>query len=119
MHTIDMREPPIAIGPAVDGSILLLSPKSEPIITQGPEGDLWYLAVYAFGGEGKSTGITGVHPVRAFKTKEDAVCLHDMLVKGQCQWTDVVHMIIRDGRRSLIHQVMDEDREILAALAKF
>ena len=100
---IDMREPPIAIGPVVDGSVLLLSPKSEPLVTQGAPGDdRWYLAVYAFGGQGKSRGVPGWHPVRGFKDKADAVALHDMLVKGECTWRDVVHMPIRDGKRQRI-----------------
>ena len=94
-----MREPPIAIGPIVDGSILLLSPKSEPMVTQGPEGDLWYLAVYAFGGMGPAKNVTGWHPVRSFKEKADAVAVHDMLLKGECKWTDVIHMPVRDGKR--------------------
>ena len=103
MQKIDMREPPIAIGPVVDGSILLLSPKSEPLVTQGPVGDdLWYLAVYAFGGMGLSKNITGWHPVRGFKEKADAVAVHDMLLKGECKWTDVIHMPVRDGKRQRI-----------------
>ena len=98
-----MREPPIAIGPSVDGSILLLSPKSEPLVTQGAPGDdLWYLAVYAFGGMGPSKNVTGWHAVRGFKEKADAVAVHDMLLKGECKWTDVIHMPVRDGKRQRI-----------------
>ena len=105
MQVIDMREPPVVIGPTVDGTVIALSPKSEPLVTQATGDDIWYIAVYAFGVEGTSKGITGWFPVRGFKDKADAVCLHDMLVEGQCEWTDVVHMKILNGQRRRIWAV--------------
>ena len=104
MHLIDQREEPIELGPLADGSYCFIHPTAKPLVTQGDKGDDWYVAVVGMGTRGKMLGIDGWYPVRGFKTKEDAVCLHDMLLSGSVLWKDATEVPIRDGKRSLIHQ---------------
>jgi hypothetical protein len=105
MAALDMRERPIEIGPNHDGSYCFIHPHSEPIVTQGPEGEEWYVAVLGYGTRGKARHVTGEFPVRAFATKEDAVCLMSLLSSGTVRWQDAREVPIKDGKRGLIHMI--------------
>lgn len=105
MSIIDMREQPVEIGPLVGDLYCFIHPKAKPLVTQGPTGERWYVAVVGFGTRGKMRGIDGWYPVRGFTTKEDAVCLHDLLESGVVQWKDATEVPITDGKRSLIHSI--------------
>jgi len=107
MPIIDQREMPIEIGPLIDGVYCFIAPKAKPLVTQGGDftDERWYVAVVGFGTRGKQRGVSGWFPVRAFDHKEDAVCLHDMLLSGVCQWQDATTVPIKDGKRGLIWAV--------------
>src|ERR1700676_1296733 len=104
MH-VDMEER-VEIGPLVDGSYCWVAPDSEPMVTRTGlvpgKLDLWYLAVMGIGSKGHFFGVAGWYPVRQFMEKEDAVALHDMILKGDVKWSEAIEVKIANGRREII-----------------